>query len=84
MAAEFFRQFIVADADPPDAVESKVLFQEPRDRSLAPEDLQTDENGMLKGGACSMTAQSPIGGAWYMLFAGLFLGLVPLRRRMRQ
>ena len=48
------------------------------------EELKTDENGMLQGGSCSMAPTAPIGGTWYMLFAGLFLGLIPLRRRMRQ
>ncbi len=48
------------------------------------EELKTDENGMLQGGSCSMTPTAPVGGTWYMLFAGLFLGLIPLRRRMRQ
>lgn len=44
------------------------------------EPLSTDENGNLQGGACAMSPRSGMN-AWWMLFAGIGLAWLPLRRR---
>jgi hypothetical protein len=44
------------------------------------EPLSTDENGNLQGGACAMSPRSGMN-AWWILFAGIGLAWLPLRRR---
>ena len=48
-----------------------------------PNDIVANEDGKIQNIGCSITSHSA-GFGWTILFAGLFLGLVPMRRRSRK